>query len=247
MQAIIMAAGQGRRLGNLTEGKPKSFVKIKGYRLIDYNIALLRYFGIKQIIIVTGYNFQAFEEVYGNESDIKLVYNPFFDEVNVQGSFWVGMQHLSDEFIFIHADSLCDPDLFKNLVEAPGDIVLPVDFDTYNEEAMGVRLEDNCAVEISKEIPADKACGEFIGFAKIAGNLLGDIREATEGYLKKKMFKEYFESSIQTLMDKRTYNIIILPTNGRFWTEIDFIEDYNKASLEIPDSLLQIVDKYSTK
>jgi len=242
MQAIIMAAGKGSRLGNLTEGKPKSFAKIKGHRLIDYNISLLRYHGI-DTIIVTGYNYQEFENEYESDQDIKLVFNPFYEEVNVQGSFWVGMRYITEEFLFIHADSLCDPDLFKELVESPGDIVLPVDFDTYNEEAMGVRLEDNYAVEISKDIPINKACGEFIGFAKFAGRVLNDIKEATEDYLKEKKFKEYFESSIQTLMDKRSYDIVILPTAGRFWAEIDFIEDFDRAVSEIPNSLVDIAQK----
>lgn len=38
MQAIIMAAGKGSRLGSLTEGNPKSFVEIKGKKLIEYNL-----------------------------------------------------------------------------------------------------------------------------------------------------------------------------------------------------------------
>ena len=42
MQAIIMAAGKGSRLGKLTEGKPKSFIKINGKRLIDYILRLLQ-------------------------------------------------------------------------------------------------------------------------------------------------------------------------------------------------------------
>jgi len=244
MQAIIMAAGKGIRLGKFTEGKPKSFAQIEGYKLIDYNIALLRHFGIKRIIIVTGFNYQAFEEEYGNEQDIKLIYNPFYEQVNVQGSFWVGMPYLDDDFIFIHADSLCAPEIFKEMLDSPGDIVLPVDYDTYNEEAMGVRLENGYAVEISKEIPIDKACGEFIGFAKISKTILKDIKEATESSLKQNKFKEFFEASIQILMDKRKSNISIIPTKGRFWAEIDFIEDFENAASEIPNSLIQIMKGY---
>ena len=56
MQAIIMAAGKGSRLGSLTDGKPKSFVEIKKKKLIDYNLDLLRHYGVDEIIIVTGTN-----------------------------------------------------------------------------------------------------------------------------------------------------------------------------------------------
>ena len=44
MQAIIMAAGKGSRLGNLTAGKPKSFAELKGRKLIEYNLKLLEQF-----------------------------------------------------------------------------------------------------------------------------------------------------------------------------------------------------------
>ena len=45
MQAIIMAAGKGSRLGQLTKDKPKSFVEVKGIKLLEYNIALLHEYG----------------------------------------------------------------------------------------------------------------------------------------------------------------------------------------------------------
>ena len=38
MQAIIMAAGKGSRLGQLTKDKPKSFVEVKGIKLLEYNV-----------------------------------------------------------------------------------------------------------------------------------------------------------------------------------------------------------------
>jgi len=63
MQAIIMAAGKGSRLGSLTENMPKSFLEIKGFKMIEYNISMLHAFGIKDIIIVTGYQSDMFEEL----------------------------------------------------------------------------------------------------------------------------------------------------------------------------------------
>ena len=55
MQAIILAAGKGSRLGELTNNKPKSFIEIKGKKLIEYNLDMLLKYGINDITIVTGY------------------------------------------------------------------------------------------------------------------------------------------------------------------------------------------------
>ena len=240
MQAIIMAAGKGSRLSKVTHGKPKSFVQIKGNRLIDYNIALLRHHGISPIAIVTGYCFQAFDDEFISAQDIELIYNPFYEQVNVLGSFWAGMHCLDDDFLFIHADSICDPDLFADLVVAQGDIVLPVDYDTYNEEAMGVRCVKGRVVEISKKIPIGDAEGEFIGLAKIAGRVLPQLKAETVNLLKTGAFSEYFEAALQSLIVRGIFKITLLPTKGRFWAEIDFAEDYERASLKIPDSLVRL-------
>jgi choline kinase len=238
-----MAAGKGSRLGSISQNKPKSFAQIKGIRLIDYNISLLRLYKIKPIIIVTGFCAQAFEDEYSSSPDIELVFNPFFEQANVLGSFWAGMNRLSEDFLFIHADSICDPDLFGELVAASGDIVLPIDRASCNEEAMEVRYAEGRAVEISKKIPAGEADGEFIGLAKISGNVLPQIKAETIKLLKEGAFSEYFEASIQRLMDKKTYDIVTLPTKGRFWAEIDFSEDYERATGEIPDTLVALAGK----
>lgn len=50
MQAIMMAAGKGSRLGSLTGGKPKAFAQINGKRLIDYNLRLLETYQVDEII-----------------------------------------------------------------------------------------------------------------------------------------------------------------------------------------------------
>ena len=83
MQAIIMAAGKGSRLGELTGGNPKSFVELHGKKLIEYNLDILRELGVEEIIVVTGYKRNAFAELTKNMPDVRLVYNPFFEMVNV--------------------------------------------------------------------------------------------------------------------------------------------------------------------
>ena len=107
MQAIIMAAGKGIRLGALTEEIPKSFLEIKGIKLIEYNIALLHAHGIKDIFIVTGYQNERFEEMAREINGLRCIYNPFFEMVNVLGSFYMAQEYLSEDTVYLHADTLC--------------------------------------------------------------------------------------------------------------------------------------------
>ncbi len=245
MKAIIMAAGKGSRLGNLTDNKPKAFLEIEGIKLIEYNIGLLHEYGIRDIIIVTGYYNEKYEEVTSGIDGVTCVFNPFYEMMNVLGSFFIGQEYLTEgeDVVYMHADTLCDPGIFEKMLKEDGDMVLPVDFKPCDEEAMKVRLSGEGIAEISKEIPCEIAEGEFIGIAKVSGGIVADIKAAAKTLMKKKEFTAYFERAIQHLIDQKKFNIKAISTEGRFWGEIDFPEDYERAAREISPELVEIGKK----
>lgn len=247
MQAIIMAAGKGSRLGSLTEGKPKSFVEIRGKKLIEYNLQLLKKYQVKEIILVTGYQNEEFEELAEHWGNISLVYNPFYEMMNVLGSFYMGMEQLKEDFLYLHADTLCDPAIMERLLGVEADIVLPVDYKKCDEEAMKVRSERGRIVEITKQMPPEDAEGEFIGIAAFRKEILPELKKTVKQLMKEKEFGAYFESAVQRLIDQKKYNIKTIPTNGAFWAEIDFAEDYERAKTEISTGLLHIFDEEETR
>ncbi len=245
MQAIIMAAGKGSRLGNLTEDKPKAFLEIQGIKLIEYNLAMLHAYGIEDIIIVTGYLNEHYEQLCSKFKGIRCIYNPFYEMMNVLGSFYMGQAYLKEEdTIYMHADTLCDPEIFEDMLDKKADIVLPVDYKVCDEEAMKIRCEGGKVAAISKEIPCELAQGEFIGIAKIGHSALGDIKNASKTLMKKKQFASYFEGALQYLIDQKETEIVTVPTNGRFWGEVDFLEDYKKVEHEISPKLVQIAREF---
>ena len=200
MQAIIMAAGKGSRLGDLTEDLPKSLLEIKGKKLIDINIALLHRYGIWDITIVTGFQDKKIIKETKGIPGIRLVYNPFYEFTNVIGSYYMGMKNLHDDFIYLHADTLCDIGIFEELLDAEGDIVLPVDKKPCDDEAMKVRLENEKIVEITKQMSCDMADGEFIGICKINKCVIDDLNDSTIKVLRDKEFSSYFEGALQCVL-----------------------------------------------
>ncbi len=238
MQAIIMAAGKGSRLGELTENLPKSLLEIKGKKLLDINIKLLHRYGIWDITIVTGFQDEKFIEATKNIPGISLVYNPFYELTNVIGSYYMGMRYLHDDFIYLHADTLCDVSIFEELLKSEGDIVLPVDTKPCDDEAMKVKLENGKIVEITKEMSCDAAGGEFIGIAKIRKNTIDDLNDSTVKMLRDKDFSSYFEGALQRVFDMKKYDVRMIDTAGRFWGEVDFLEDYKRAENNISKELL---------
>lgn len=238
MQAIIMAAGRGSRLGSMTDDLPKSLLKIHGKKLLDINLAILHKYGIWDITIVTGYQDKKFIEATKGVPGIHLVYNPFYEFANVIGSYFMGMENLHDDFVYIHADTICDAAIFDELLRADGDVVLPVDRKLCDDEAMKIRIEEGKIVEITKQMPSEDAAGEFIGICKIRQNVIEDLNTATVETLREKCFSAYFEEALQRVIDRKKYDFKIIDTNGRFWREIDFPEDYKNAERNISPELL---------
>ncbi len=245
MQAVIMAAGKGNRLGELTKNAPKSFLEIEGCRLIEMNIALLHARGIEDIIIVTGYRNECFEELLKERKGIRFVYNPFYEMMNVLGSFFMAQNVVSDDFVYMHADTLCSPTIFDRMMETDADMVLPIDYKCCDEEAMKVVTKDGKLVWISKEIPCEQGEGEFIGIMKIRRKVLSDLREATKKLMKEKQFASYFERALQELLDLKRYDVALVPTGGDFWGEIDFPEDFERVKEKISPELIEMTKKDS--
>jgi len=229
MQAIIMAAGKGSRLGDLTKGNPKSFVEIKGKKLIEYNLEILRKLGVTKIVIVTGYREDAFVELTQNMPEVVLKYNPFYSLVNVLGSFYMGMDELDDDFLYLHADTLCERKIFDELIQFKADVTLPTEFRLCDEEAMKVHLENGRITNITKQMSNEEADGEFIGIAAFRKETLPKLKQKVKEVLAEGKFESYFEAAIQRLIDENQFDIRTLDIKDAFWAEIDFKEDYESA------------------
>jgi L-glutamine-phosphate cytidylyltransferase len=227
MQAIIMAAGFGSRISKITGGLPKSFLEIDGEKLIERAVRLLRERNISDITVVTGYKELELKKLLDN--NIRFVSNPLYFCTNVLGSFACGMGNITDDFIFIHADTIFHETILDDLLTHDGEIVLPVDYKKCVAEEMKVITNEGNLSIISKLIDLDVAEGEFIGIAKVNKSIIEVLKQAVIQELKEKNnHQEYFEAAIQNLVDTGT-KVKCMPTKDRPWIEIDFPEDYESA------------------
>ncbi len=98
-QAVIMAAGIGKRMQPLTFEVPKPLVKVNGIRMIDTVIHGLRVNGIREIYVVVGHLKEQFFEWARNEQEIHLIENPYYDCCNNISSLYAAREHLDDSII----------------------------------------------------------------------------------------------------------------------------------------------------
>mgnify|MGYP002625424278 CR=1 FL=1 len=137
-RAIIVAAGEGRRLRPLTEQIPKPLVKVHGTRLIDTSIQALRRNGIHEIYIVVGHLKEQFQEVYRDDPEITILENPNYLKGNNITSMYVARDYLPGAFVIEGDIDVRNPDVFRPEVEYSGYCA------TYMEEApeWAIKLKD---------------------------------------------------------------------------------------------------------
>lgn len=95
-RAIIMAAGQGKRMFPLTLKTPKPLLKVNGVRIIDTVIDALHVNGINEIYVVVGHLKEQFYEWANTQSDVKIIENPYYDTCNNISSLYVAREYLGE-------------------------------------------------------------------------------------------------------------------------------------------------------
>lgn len=239
MQAIIMAGGKGTRLSTVIKDKPKCFMEFEGYKLLDYQLKMYQKYGIREVVIVTGYQHHVISEYLKNTSNIRLVFNPFYEISNVLTSFWFGMRYLTDDFIYSHADTIFDIPIMESILNSPGEVILPVDVKACGEEEMKIQLDSSGKVAlINKTMNPNNALGEFIGVCKISKKILPLLMDITNKQIENKNFSAFFEVALQELIENDRELVELVDISNFYWNEIDFPEDYRLAKSNFRSSNL---------
>lgn len=239
MIGVILAAGKGSRLGKYTEDLPKSLLPLNDNNtLLDYNLSILEKLGLERIIIVTGFNSEKIESHTAHNDLVEIVYNPFWNHCNVLGSLYMALDKINDDFLFLHADTLAEFDIWERLVSHSGDMVLPYERKLCGEEEMKISFENGQINKISKQINPQDSIGEFLGIALFRKNTLPHFKYSAESYFKAGKLHEYMEAAIQHAIEEDKFDIQTLDIMESNFVEVDFEEDYLRAKQEfgIPTS-----------
>lgn len=116
MQAVILAAGRGKRMGDLTLHAPKPMLKIKGRPILDYKIRALPR-EIKEVVFVIGYFGDEIKKYFGNEFDGRKITYVTQEVLNgTGGAVHVAKNILEDKFLVIMGDDLYHKDDLKRMI-----------------------------------------------------------------------------------------------------------------------------------
>lgn len=231
--ALLLAAGKGSRINDVTNGEiPKCMLKVGNTTLIRHTLAELRNAGIKKIIVVVGYKADILkahiDEFWGG--GVEYVLNQNFETTNVLYSFSLALPYLGKEdFIYLHADTIFSSNILKALLahNTTNSILLAIDRHDCEEEEMKVIVNnDGRVLNISKEIDPKVAHGEFLGLARIPNAVIKDLKRSTDKIINNNEFSAFFESALQHLIDHNIVPVETCDVTGALWREVDFPCDY---------------------
>lgn len=236
MKAIILSAGQGRRLLPLTENTPKCLLTIADKPVLAWQIDALQRAGIDEITIVAGFQIALIEmlikERYQNHA-IHVLFNPFYEVADNLASCWIARHVMNSDFLLLNGDTLIEPALLTKVLNSKtAPITLSVDFkDVYDADDMKVQLDaDGWVKQVSKIVPTHQVNAESIGLSYFREEGPKIFSQAIESALRHPAeLKSWYLSITDALAKQHLVNSCSV--QGHRWCEIDFIEDLSRAGM----------------
>ena len=234
MKAIILSAGQGKRLLPMTESLPKCAIPVGKQALIDWQIDGLTANGIDQVVVVSGFGAAHVDRLLARSGDrigTTTIYNARFDTADNLISCWMARNEMDDDFVLLNGDTVFEPGVLGRLLDAPQrPVVMGIDHKAhYDEDDMKVQLQGGRLLRVGKELPLDQVDGESIGMMVFRGDGPGLFRQALERAVSRPEAKNRWYLSVLDEMAE-TESVWTQSIRGLGWAEIDYPMDLIRAA-----------------
>ena len=246
MQAIILAAGMGKRLKELTQNNTKCMVKVNGVSLIDRMLHQLEKHALNRIVIVVGYEGQKlidYIQTLGIQTPIVYVENPIYDKTNNIYSLALAKEYLcEDDTLLFESDLIFEDSVIDLLLDDPRDTLALVDQYESWMDGTCVKLGEDDSIEAF--VPGKKfKFNEIREYYKTV-NIYKFSRHFSqshyvpflEAYSKALGNNEYYEQVLRVITMLDDPEIKAKRLNHQLWYEIDDVQDLDIAtSMFAPD------------
>lgn len=246
MQAIILAAGMGKRLKDLTSDNTKCMVKVNGVTLIERMLKQIEAKKVSRIVIVTGYQGQKLKDYIGTldiKTPLKFIDNPIYDKTNNIYSLALASAELcTEDTLLFESDLIFEDEVLDVLMNDPRDTLALVDKYEPWMDGTCVKLSDDDTIEAfvpGKKLQFDQTSEYYktVNIYKFSKNFSTKYYVPfLKAYEKALGENEYYEQVLRviTMLDEPVIKAKRL--TGQKWYEIDDIQDLDIAeSIFTPD------------
>ncbi len=245
MQAIILAAGMGKRLGKLTQNNTKAMIKVNGVTLIERMLCQIEKFGIRDVIMVVGYKaleLKQYISTLNTNLQITYVENEEYNSTNNIYSLYLAKDYLlKEDTLLFESDLIFEDKLIHNIITDPyPNLALVAKFESWMDgTVITVDNENNIKNFITKQdfvfkdIPSYYKTVNIYKFSKEFSS--SRYVPFLEAYCKALGNNEYYEQVLKVISLLEKPDIKALKLGDENWYEIDDIQDLDIAETIFAD------------
>ncbi len=234
--AVILAAGLGSRLGNMTKTMPKGFLQLGKKPIIEESIEKLLNVGIERLILVIGHQAQYYEKLALSYPQIKTIINPIYDRSGSLYSLYCARNNVREDFLLLESDLIYEQRALIELINHHMRDVILVSGFTDNGDEVFVEVKDQALVNLSKDRnQLGNVFGEFVGISKVSRSLFNDMIQLINDEDRKTHKLDYETNGFVKSAKQR--QIYCHKLGDLKWCEIDDEKHYQIAKYKIYPSL----------
>ena len=240
MQALMLAAGMGRRLGKYTEAMTKCMISVGGCTLLERTVDALKEAGIRKFVMVVGWEANKLVNFIRDnirDMEFEFVYNHDYATTNNIYSLYLAKEHLlCDDTILLESDLVYDQSLLRRMVEASEeDLVAVAPYEQWMDGTVATLDDDgNISDFIAKK---DFSFYDADQYYKTV-NIYKFSREFSrkhylpflEAYIKAYGVNQYYETVLKVISHISNTKLHAYILRNLSWYEIDDAQDLDIAN-----------------
>lgn len=237
MKTVILAAGRGSRIKDITRGSPKCLLRFGDRTILDFQLDSLFRAGLNDVGVVVGCCSEEIidhvtRRLAGRPSRVAFIFNHEFDSTNNMYSLSQAREWLAGEpFLCVNADVLYHPDIVSPILERSEDIAVLIDRQ-FHEETTKVVISGGEVLDLRKGISRDDASGTFVNMAIFSPRGSHQLFTRAAALFERGRKNQFFNDVIRLLIADGL-RVGFAETNGLPWAEIDDADDLVYARTQV--------------
>lgn len=242
MKAVVLSAGQGKRLLPLTAESPKCLLPVRGDEpILGWQLAALARAGIERAVVVIGFGAERVEAWMAANPvpglACETLINPFYRSSDNLISCWLARGAMSDDFLLLNGDTIFEDAVLTRVLDSPpAPITLAIDHkQSYDDDDMKVSLDSGGRLlAIDKWLARPVVGGESIGLLSFRGSGPKLFTTALEQAVRRpEAMRQWYLSVVHEIAQATA--VETASVRGLWWREIDSASDLYGARREFTE------------
>jgi choline kinase len=234
LKAIILAAGQGRRLLPLTSNLAKCCLPLHGRSILEWQLSQIAKCDIDEVIVVTGFAYEMVDAIVDKVKglNVRTLHNPMYAHTDNLGTCWEARSEMDGPFVLMNGDTLFEARVLQQLLACDKGYPVTIATDTkahFDLDDMKVITDGDRLLKVSKQLDIHLVSGESIGLMVFNQAGADAFTQKLEEMMDKPdALKLWYLSAIDQLASEGIAGVCSI--HGMSWCEVDDASDFAAAA-----------------